>query len=296
MTRKPLWIVIVTLCAALASVSVRLAYAAQLGGTITITRVLTEDSELMSDVTCAVTGAPCIAFGASGISLKLNGFSITGQGDAATGCAGAAVGAEVGIDVNGQQGVIVQGPGVIQRFRGHGVRLLNSTRVLVLLVTASTNCLSGLFVTGGSDNNLESNISVRNGNETNPCGGICLAGATRGNRVRANWLSGNGYAAQGNNFGIGLVTPGTNLNIVTDNVAVGNTNGIILVPGVEGNIIMSNLAVGNPPIQVSVNSPGTAGVDIRNQAAPGSNTVQGNVCVTSVNAICSSAEASRRRP
>jgi hypothetical protein len=46
--------------------------------------------------------------------------------------------------------------------------------VLVRQVTASTNCLSGLFITGltTTDNDLEANIAVRNGNTTAPCGGI----------------------------------------------------------------------------------------------------------------------------
>lgn len=271
------------------------AYAEQIGGTISSTRVLSTDSELVSNVTCAVTGAPCLVFGASGISLKLNGFSMTGAGDAVTGCAGSAVGTEIGIDVNNQRGVIVQGPGIVQRFRGHGILLLRSTHVLVLLVTVSTNCLSGILVAGGSDNNLEANISVRNGNESNPCGGICLTGATSRNQLRANRLSGNGYAAHPNNFGIGLVSPGTNDNLIVDNIAVGNANGITLVAGVQGNIILRNLVVGNPPVQVSVNNPETVGVDIRNLATPGSNTLEGNVCLTSVNAVCSSVVPTERR-
>jgi parallel beta-helix repeat protein len=106
-------------------------------------------------------------------------------------------------------------------------------------------------------------------------------------------LSGNGYAAQGNNFGIGLTTPGTNDNIIVDNFVVGNTNGITLVAGVEGNIIAGNLVVGNPPVQVSVTIPTTPGVDIRNLATPGSNVVEGNVCLTTVNAVCATADTRR---
>jgi hypothetical protein len=61
------------------------------------------------------------------------------------------------------------------------------------------------------------------------------------------------------------------------------------VAGIEGNVIVGNLVVGNPPVQVSVNNPTTAGVDIRNLATPGSNTVEGNVCLTLVNVACSAA-------
>jgi hypothetical protein len=50
---------------------------------------------------------------------------------------------------------------------------------------------------------------------------------------------------------------------------------------------MRNLVLGNPPVQVSVGSPGTTGVDIRNQATPGANVVEGNICLTATNAACS---------
>lgn len=69
-------------------------------------------------------------------------------------------------------------------------------------------------------------------------------------------------------------------------MVVGNANGITLVAGVQGNVILRNLVVGNPPIQVSVNNPGTTGVDIRDLATPGSNIIEDNVCLTAVNAVC----------
>lgn len=148
------------------------AFGADISGSISSTLTITENSQLVGNVTCTVTGAPCIAFGASGISLKLNGFSISGNGDAVTGCAGSGVGIEIGIDVNNQRGVIIEGPGIVQHFRGHGIRLFRSTRVLVRLVTLSTNCFAGVIVTSGSHNDLEANISVRNGNASAACGGI----------------------------------------------------------------------------------------------------------------------------
>jgi hypothetical protein len=150
----------------------RVAHAAQIGGTITTTVVIVEDSELVDDVTCAVTGAPCIAFGASGITLKLNGFTMTGQGNAKTGCGGTATAGEFGIDVNAQQDVSILGPGLVQQFRNQGIRLLNSTGVMVRGVITSTNCASGIIVIGGAENHLHENISVRNGNGGAPCGGI----------------------------------------------------------------------------------------------------------------------------
>lgn len=100
-------------------------------------------------------------------------------------------------------------------------------------------------------------------------------------------MSGNGYAGQGSNFGIGLVNPGTNDNVIVDNVVFGNSNGILLVAGVEGNVVFGNRVLGNPPLQVPANNPGTTGADLRILATPGANVVEGNVCLTATNAVCS---------
>jgi hypothetical protein len=150
------------------------ASAADIRGTISSTLVITEDSQLVGNVTCTVTGAACINFGASGIVLKLNGFSITGQADPVAGCTGSqTVFNEVGILLNGVRGAVVQGPGIVQQFRGAGIYLLGqSSRVRVALVTASTNCSSGILVGHSPDNEFEENIAVRNGSATLPCGGI----------------------------------------------------------------------------------------------------------------------------
>jgi hypothetical protein len=153
------------------------AHARDIGGTISTTLTITENSQLVDDVTCAVTGLPCIIIGAPHVTLDLNGFSMTGQGDAQTACNGGpstfVLGAvEDAIDLNEQIDVAIRGPGLIQRFRGPGIFMNNSSRVRVTGVTVSTNCLSGILVGGGSDNDISDNISVRNGNGTLPCGGI----------------------------------------------------------------------------------------------------------------------------
>ena len=148
------------------------AHAADISGTITATLTIMEDSKLVGDVTCLVSGAACIVIGAPGLTLDLNGFSITGLGDPLTGCAGTSAAGEIGIDVVGLRDVIIRGLGLVQRFRNQGIRLSNSTGATVTGVTTSTNCLSGIFVTGGGSHTLERNVSVRNGHLTNPCGGI----------------------------------------------------------------------------------------------------------------------------
>src|SRR2546425_12333900 len=64
------------------------AHARDIGGTISTTLTITEDSQLVDDVTCTVTGAPCIAIGAPRVTLELNGFTMTGLGDSETACGG----------------------------------------------------------------------------------------------------------------------------------------------------------------------------------------------------------------
>jgi hypothetical protein len=116
-------------------------------------------------------GAPCIAFCAPDLKLDLNGFSMTGRADALTPCSTSSPG-EIGIDVNTQRHEVIRGPGLVQQFPNLGIRLFQSTRVVVKNVTLSSNCLSGIIVTGGSHNRLEANVSVRNGSPVAPCGGI----------------------------------------------------------------------------------------------------------------------------
>ena len=142
-------------------------------GIIVRTLVLSEDSRLIGDVTCQVTGAPCIAFGAPNIALNLNGFSITGPNDASAGCKGGNVGTESGISTNGQANVGIRGPGVVQRFQGDGILFNATVKGWVQGVTTSTNCMSGIRIGPTSTSiSVESNVAVRNGTPAAACGGI----------------------------------------------------------------------------------------------------------------------------
>jgi len=67
---------------------------------------------------------------------------------------------------------------------------------------------------------------------------------------------------------------------------MGNTNGIIVFPPATNTRIKGNVVIGNPAIQVSTGVAGSAGVDIWNQAAPGTTTFDRNLCATSINAPC----------
>ena len=150
-----------------------LAYAEDIRGTIVRTLTLSENTRLVGDVTCTVTGAPCIAFGAPDIALLLNGFTITGPADPATGCGGTMVGTEIGISSNGQANVGIRGPGVVQRFRADGILFMASVRGWVQGVTTTTNCMSGIRINPTSSQiSVESNVSVRNGTAAAACGGI----------------------------------------------------------------------------------------------------------------------------
>src|SRR5262245_29198761 len=165
-------VVIAVALSALFAVSTR-ARAEDIRGIIVRTLMLSEDSRLVGDVTCQVTGGPCIAFGAPNISLSLNGFSITGPTDAATGCGGTNVGTDTGINTNAQSNVGIRGPGVVQRFRGDGILFNGTTRGWVQGVTTSTNCMSGIRIGPTSTAiSVESNVSVRNGTPAAACGGI----------------------------------------------------------------------------------------------------------------------------
>jgi hypothetical protein len=153
------------------------AHATDIGGTISATVTITEDSQLVDDVTCTVTGA-CIVIGAPNVTLDLNGFTMTGQADPQVACAASPglpitnASGEEGIFVNALKDVVIRGPGLVQQFRNFGILLLNSTSGTVKGVTLSNNCFSGVILIGGSDHLLEGNVSVRNGAPSAPCGGI----------------------------------------------------------------------------------------------------------------------------
>ena len=148
-------------------------HAEDLRGTVVRTLILSEDSRLVGDITCQVTGGPCIAFGAPNIGLALNGFSITGSTDPVVGCKGTNVATETGITTNGQANVWIRGPGIVQRFQGDGILFLGTVKGWLQGVTTSTNCMSGIRVNATSSGiSVESNVSVRNGTPTAACGGI----------------------------------------------------------------------------------------------------------------------------
>ena len=145
-------------------------------GTLTRTYSIVAPTDLTGDVTCNVAdGTPCFSFAVPGVELRLNGFTITGKGDPTTGCGGVVTAGEVGITTNGQSTVVVRGPGLVQRFRHHGVQVAASNGARIEGITVSTNCGSGIFVPATSfDTLVQENTAVRNGSSAPglSCGGI----------------------------------------------------------------------------------------------------------------------------
>src|SRR5262245_19478506 len=127
----------VTYIAGLVVLAMGWGQAESLAGMITTTHTLTQDTDLVGDVTCTVSDEPCLAFGAPGIQLRLHGYTITGRGSPDRCPSGAAFG-EVGIHTKKQAGVSIVGPGLVRRFREHGI-LVTGERSAVRQVVVASN-------------------------------------------------------------------------------------------------------------------------------------------------------------
>jgi len=148
--------------------------ATEIGGMISSTLTIMDDSELTGDVSCTVSKAPCIKFGAPDITLRLNGFTITGQANPPTNCTHfpAPFDPEDGITTASQSNVVILGPGLVRNFARMGILLSGSSHVRVEHVTAADNCFSGILVSGATDSDIAHNVSVRNfGFDGTACGG-----------------------------------------------------------------------------------------------------------------------------
>ena len=268
--------------------------ATDIGGNISSTLTIVEDSRLMDDVTCTVpltaSGAnPCIIFGADHIILRLNGHTITGPViDPPTGCS---VPGDpkfgVGIEANGRTDVKIEGPGVIQKFQRWGILLLSSDHVTVRRVTANRNCWSGMQTIGTSDSNFEEDVWVNNAAGSNgaPCGGICLVNSNK-NVMRESTFYGNGsvdYANGNVDFGIGFEGSSSE-NRVEENEIGGNANGVLFFDTSSDNVVRHNIIAGNPPGQVRKTfvAPNQQGADIafRPIFSGTNNRLENNFCLT----------------
>ena len=269
------------------------AWATDLSGTITSTMTITQDSQLVGDVTCNVAlsqpGAnPCIAFGFDHIKLRLNGHTITGPVIPPVGCSvpGDAM-FGVGIEANGRTDVNIEGPGVIQHFERWGIFLDASTDVTVKRVTVNRNCWSGMQVTSTTDSHFEENAWVNNAAGSNGagCGGLCLTNSNK-NVLRKSTFYGNGsldYAGGNVDFGIGFEGTSSE-NLAEENDIGGNTNGVDFFNSSSDNVVRRNIIVGNPAAQVikTFTAANQQGADIafRTNFSGTNNTLKDNFCLT----------------
>ena len=157
--------------------------ATQISGTISSTLTITDDSELVGDVTCNVplseAGAnPCISFGADHITLRLNGHTITGPVTPPTGCSlPSDPNFGVGIAVLDRSDVKIEGPGIIQHFERWGILVglpgHPNSEVTVKKVTAHHNCWSGMQTISTTDSNFEESVFTSDSSGSNGagCGG-----------------------------------------------------------------------------------------------------------------------------
>jgi hypothetical protein len=275
-------------------------------GVIPTTLTIMENSRLTCDVSCLQTDKqPCIQFGRGGIKLSLNGFRMTGTANEPP-RANCVTDSE--FPTNEADGihskfdeVVVEGPGVVQRMKRHGIGLVGTganpvEKVVVKKLVSHQNCFSGVFMGGVINTLVEEIVSARNGVASNfrPCGGVCVTNS-HNNRIRRSEFTGTGSIATGgavipdqpfpNDFGVGLVGSSSG-NIVEENGIGGNINGLALFPlgalTPTGNRIEKNVIVGNPPIEISADNPAInpVGSDVRDFSAPGSNTFKENLCMT----------------
>ncbi len=272
------------------------AQATDISGTIISTVTISDDSRLVGDVNCNVPltaadangVASCIAFGASHITLHLDGHTLAGPVTPPTNCSlpsDSTFG--VGIYVNGQTDVKIEGRGVIQHFERWGILLRSSIEVTVRKVAANRNCWSGMQTIGTSDSNFEEDIWINNAAGSNgaACGGICLLNSNK-NRMRKSTFYGNGsldYPNGNVDFGIGFEGSSSE-NLVEGNDIGGNTNGVLFFNTSSDNVVRRNVIVGNPAAQVIktfalANQQG-ADIAFRPSFAGANNTFKDNFCLT----------------
>jgi hypothetical protein len=269
-------------------------------GSIVGTFVITENSELVCDVECLNLTGACIQFGSDHIKLRLNGFKLTGQANPPANCVSTPQFGRFpgdpgpfpydGVSTGGFDHVEILGPGLIERFPRHGIFVFETEKSTVKHVTSHHNCFSGLFLGLSNDNDIEENVSARNGLASGgaPCGGNCIS-FSNNNRIHRNEFAGNGSVAPGgvgvpgtptlmvpNDFGVGLVGSSTG-NVIQENGIGGNINGILITFTARGNTIRRNVVAGNPPVQVG-STP--VGADIRDFAPAGTNAFEENLCIT----------------
>ena len=258
---------VLTLLAATLVLGTGAARAADISGTLTTTLTITDPiNNFVGNVTCTMVATPCISFGAPSITLNLNGFTMTGNG-ARESCSSSTPG-ENGITTNGQSGVVIQGPGLIRRFRANGIVVTGDNSTVDQAFVAST-CINGISVQGNS--NQLTNSTVTRASLTGVFNTGIIVGGGGGHTIQGNTVVGaSDLAAQSvNRGGHGIVVAATLVgNTIQNNNVSGNPGaGIFVLTGSTGNMVTGNTALGNLQFH-----------DIFDDNTSGANTYQGNTC------------------
>lgn len=163
---------------------------------------------MTADVRCLQEdNGPCIKFGKPGIKLDLNGFTMTGPANnpprsncttASNFPAQEADGIQSTFDE-----VVIEGPGVVQGMRRHGIALLGTSadrvdKSVVRKLVSYQNCFSGIFLGFVNNTLVEEVVAARTSanSEARLCGGVCVTNSNN-NRVRRSEFAGNGSIAPG---------------------------------------------------------------------------------------------------
>lgn len=212
---------------------------------------ITEDLTLPATQNCTGDG---ITIGADDVTLDLNGFSIIGN-DA---------GNDIGVRVNGFDGVTITG-GTVRDFR-NGIAVSNASDVRIDEVNVTSNLANGI----GFSNVVDSRITDSSASNNGSGNGITLSNSNR-NRVDDNTVNNNGdegILVEGNDNQIdgntvngnaddGIdVSSGSN-NLVEENTTNGNGSDGIEVDGGTGTVIDQNTANNNSDDGIDVDIAGT---------------------------------------
>lgn len=233
---------VLTLLAATLVLGTGVARAEDISGTLTTTRTITDTmNNFVGNVTCTMVATPCISFGAAGITLNLNGFTMTGNG-ARESCSSSMPG-ENGITTNGQTGAVIQGPGLIRRFRANGIVATGDGATLDQLFVAST-CMNGISVQG-SGSSLTGSTVVRASLTGVFFVGIAVEGSG-GHTIQGNTVAGaSNLSGTGGGHGIVVAATSANNTIQGNNVSGNAGAGIFVLTGSTGNTVSGNIALGN---------------------------------------------------
>jgi len=214
---------VLTLLAATLVLGTGAARAMDISGTLTTTLTITDPTNnFVGNVTCTMVATPCISFGAPNIALNLNGFTMTGNG-ARESCSSSTPG-ENGITTNGQSGAVIQGPGLIRRFRANGIVVTGDNTTVDQAFVAST-CMNGVSVQQGTGSQVTNSTVVRAS-----LTGVYFTGISVG--------GGGGHTIQGNTV-VGAS------DLAAQSVNRGG-HGIVVGITPAGNTIQNNNVSGNP--------------------------------------------------